>query len=338
MTVFTPRLRVPESRARARVTRAVGVLAQRAAQITGVMLLVSAALFWLIDVVPGDPGRNALGPYATASQVAAWNSAHGTGVGPLEGYATWLGGFVTGDWGVSLVYEVPVFDLVVERLGNSILLGLLAFAILVPLALGIGALQARAEGTRADRAATVGLMALASVPEFILGVVLLVAFALVVPIVPVRASDALGSGFFPHLAAMLLPALTLALGTVSIVARTARSSIIDTRHSQFYRAAVVRGLAGAELFRRHIIRNALGPTIALLGLCLGVFVGGSAVVETLFGYPGLGELLVTATQRKDLPVLVAGVMVTGVVSLAALLTTDFALALVDPRVRVRERA
>ncbi|GAA3641363.1 ABC transporter permease [Microbacterium awajiense] len=298
--------------------------------------MVSAALFWLIHVVPGDPGRNALGPYATESQVAAWNSAHGAEAGPLEGYVSWLAGFATGDWGVSLVYDVPVLGLVMGRFVNSVALGVLAFALLVPLAIGIGALQARTEGSRGDRATTVTLMTLASVPEFVIGVVFLIVFAVVLPIAPVRATDGLGSGVVLHVGAMLLPALTLALGTVSIVARTARSSIIDTTRAPFYRAAVVRGLSGGELFRRHVARNALGPTIAVLGLCLGVFIGGSAVVETLFGYPGLGELLVTATQRKDLPVLTAGVMVTGFVSLAALLATDLALAAVDPRVRLSE--
>jgi peptide/nickel transport system permease protein len=205
--------------------------------------------------------------------------------------------------------------------------------IVVPLAIGIGALQARREGSRGDRATTAALMSLASAPEFVVGVVLLVCFAVAVPILPVQSSG-VGGGLLPHLRAMVLPALTLALAAMPAIARTARASIIETTVTPHYRAAVVRGLSDRALFARHVARNALIPTIALLGLFLGVLLGGSAVVETLFGYPGLGELLVTATQRKDIAVLAAGVMVSGILSLVALLAADIAFTVVDPRVRL----
>jgi len=133
--------------------------------------------------------------------------------------------------------------------------------------------------------------------------------------------------------AMILPAITLALASVSVLARTSRTSIIETTGSPFHRTAVIKGLNRRMLFSRHVARNALIPTIALLGMYFGALLGGSAVVETLFGYPGLGELMVTATQRKDVVVLVAGVMVTGIVSLIGLVAADIVFTIVDPRVR-----
>ncbi len=309
------------------------LVGQRAIQIPVVLLVVSVLVFWLIQVVPGDPGRNALGQYATAAQVQEWNAAHGLDGGLVERYLSWLGGFVTGQWGTSLVYGDPIAPLVLERLGNSALLALYAFAILVPLAIGIGAWQARREGSRTDRALTVALMSLASVPEFVVGVLLLIAFALIFPVLPIQSGDAVGGGLLPQLRAMTLPAVTLALGYLSVLARMTRTGVIEATGSQYYRTAVIKGLHGPALFGRHVARNALIPTISLLGVYLGALLGGSAVVETLFGYPGLGELLVTATQKKDIFILAAGVMMTGLISLVALLITDLVFTIVDPRVR-----
>lgn len=306
---------------------------QRLIQIPLVLLVVSVLVFWLIQVVPGDPGRNALGPYATADQVREWNAARGLDGSIVERYATWFGGFVTGDWGTSIVYGEPVLGLILGRLANSVVLGLFAFIILVPLAIGLGAFQARREGSRTDRAFTVGLMSLASVPEFVVGVLLLIVFALIFPILPIQSGDAVGTGLLPQLRAMTLPAITLALGYVSVLARMTRAGVIETTGSQYYRTAVIKGLPGGAIFARHVARNALIPTVSLLGVYLGALLAGSAVVETLFGYPGLGELLVTATQKKDVFVLVAGVMVTGAISLLALLVTDIVFTMVDPRVR-----
>lgn len=309
------------------------LIGYRLVQIPVVLFVVSILVFWLIQVVPGDPGRNALGQYATVEQVRAWNVARGLDGSLLERYLSWLTGFVTGDWGTSLVYGKPVAGLVLERLGNSVLLGSFAFLMLVPLAIGIGAMQARREGSRTDRAVTIGLMSLASVPEFVIGVLLLIVFALVIPVLPVQSGDAVGAGFLPQVRAMTLPAVTLALGSLSVLARMTRTGVIEATGSQYYRTAVIKGVHGPALFGRHVARNALIPTISLLGVYLGALLGGSAVVETLFGYPGLGELLVTATQKKDIFILAAGVMVTGLISLVALLVTDLVFTVVDPRVR-----
>lgn len=311
----------------------VRLIGQRLVQLPLVIVAVSVLVFMLIQVVPGDVGRNALGPYATAEQVAAWNTAHGLDGGALAQYMSWIGGLATGDWGTSLVYGVPVRDLVPGRLLNSIALGMLAFAILVPPALALAAFQARVEGSLIDRSLTIVVMALAAIPEFVIGVLLLVAFAVAIPLFPVQSMGGTEGGLLPPLRAMILPAITLAIGWFALVARTARTGALEAMKSQYHRTAVVKGLSTGAVFRRHLARNSLASTVALLGISLGALLGGSAVVETLFGYPGLGELIVTATQRKDAPLLAVGVMATGVISVLGVLAADIAFVLMDPRVR-----
>ncbi|GAA4141403.1 ABC transporter permease [Leifsonia shinshuensis] len=341
MTTTSPRLRDADP-SRGRGLRALAprhlaltrLAGRRLVQIPLVLLVVSVLVFWLVQVVPGDPGRNALGPYATATQVAAWNNAHGLDGSIVERYLHWLGGFVTGDWGVSLIYAQPASELILGRLGNSLLLGLYAFVIVVPVAIALGAVQAYREGRRTDRLITVVLMSLSAVPEFVIGVVFLIVFSVWLGWVPVSsAADATSADPLLHLRAMTLPAITLALGYLAVLVRMVRTGTLETLTSQYHRTAVLKGLPPSQVVRSHVARNALIPTISLLGIYLGTLLGGSAIVESLFGYPGLGALLVTATQKKDIVLLEAGVMVTGVVSLLALLLTDLVFALVDPRIR-----
>ncbi|WP_341947627.1 ABC transporter permease [Microbacterium sp. LWH11-1.2] len=321
---------------RSRHSQVPRLIGQRLLQVPLVLLVVSVLVFWLIKIVPGDPGRNALGQYATAEQVQAWNEAHGLTGPVIERYFSWLIGFVTGDWGTSLIYGAPVRELVLERLGNSLFLGAVAFMILVPVAFALGALQARREGSRTDRALTVGLMSLASVPEFVVGVLLLIVFSLTLGWFPIQSSISLDGPPGDVLRALVLPAVTLALGYLSVLARMTRTGVLETLDSQYYRTAVIKGLHGPQLTLGHVARNAVIPTVSLLGIYLGSLLGGSAIVETLFGYPGLGALLVSATVEKDIFLLESGVMVTGVISLLALLLTDIALVLIDPRVRFEE--
>lgn len=345
MTTTSPRLRDRDPARRRglsslppRHLALAGVIGRRAIQIPLVLLVVSVLVFWLVQVVPGDPGRNALGPYATAAQVAAWNAEHGLDGGIVERYLHWLGGFLTGDWGTSIVYAEPASQLILGRLGNSLLLGAVAFALMVPVAIALGAVQAYREGKRTDRVITIVLMSLSAVPEFVIGIVFLIVFAVWLGWVPVSsAADALSSDPLLHLRAMILPAITLALAYLAVLVRMVRTGTLDTLTSQYHRTAVLKGLRPAQVVRSHVARNALVPTISLLGIYLGTLLGGSAIVESLFGYPGLGALLVTATQKKDIVLLEAGVMVTGVISLLALLLTDVVFALVDPRIRFDSR-
>jgi peptide/nickel transport system permease protein len=320
-----------------RRSRVLPLLGQRLIQIPAVLFVVSVLTFWLIELVPGDPGRNALGQYATAAQVRAWDVSNGL-TGPVTGrYLHWLGSFLSGNWGTSFVYQVPSRPLIFGHLVNTMLLGLYAFVLLVPLSLVLGSIQAYREGRRTDRAITITLMSLSSVPEFVVGVLLLVTFAVGLKLVPVQSAAFAAGDFGQRVDAMTLPAVTLAIAYLAVLARMVRTGTVGALTAQFYRTAVLKGLRPAQVIRRHVARNALIPTLSLVGIYLGTLLGGSAVVETLFNYPGLGALLVVAAERKDPVLLTDGVMITGVIALLALLLTDIGLLLMDPRIRFGNR-
>lgn len=309
------------------------LLARRIVQIPLVLLAVSALTFWLVQVVPGDPGRNALGPYATDAQVAAWDATNHLG-GPIWArYLGWLGGFLTGQWGESFVYQSPSRPLVLTALLHSAQLGAFAFVLMVPAAVVLGSIQAYREGRRSDRAVTIVLMAVSSVPEFVVGVLLLVVFAVWIHVVPVQAGLAASGSLAQRLSAMALPAVVLAIASLAVLTRMVRTGTAGAITAQYHRTAVLKGLGPAAVVARHVVRNALVPTLSLLGLYLGALLGGSAIVETLFNYPGLGAILVVAAERKDALLLTDGVMVTGAVSLLTLLAADVGLILMDPRIR-----
>jgi len=340
MTVLSPRhgaADVPASRGfsapserRGRILRLLG---RRLIQIPFVLLAVSVLTFWLIQLVPGDPGRNALGQYATAAQVHAWDVSNGLTGSVVVRYFHWLGGFFTGNWGTSFIFLVPSRPLILGHLENSAFLALYAFVLLAPVSAVLGSIQAYREGKRSDRAITIVLMTLSSVPEFVIGVLLLLVFAVWLKAVPVQsAADATGD-FGQRIHAMTLPAVVLAVFYLAVPARMVRTGIVGAITAPFHRTAVLKGLPPTEIVRRHVARNALIPTVQLLGIYLGGLIGSSAVVETLFNYPGLGALMVTAAERKDAILLTDGVMMTGVIALLALLLTDVCLILMDPRIR-----
>ena len=185
-----------------RHSRILTLLGRRLIQIPFVLLAVSILTFWLIQLVPGDPGRNALGQYATQAQVHAWDVSNGLTGSVVVRYLHWLGGFFAGNWGTSFVYVVPSRPLILGHLENSAFLGLYAFILLVPVSLILGSIQAYREGKRSDRAITIAAMTLSSVPEFVVGVLLLVVFAVWLKAVPVQSGAADGALFSSYCAAI----------------------------------------------------------------------------------------------------------------------------------------
>jgi peptide/nickel transport system permease protein len=316
-----------------RQRRAGGVIARRLAQIPVVLFVVSVLTFWLIQVVPGNPGREALGQYATPGQVQAWDVMNGLTGSTLHRYIDWLGNFLTGKWGTSLVYSEPNKGLVLGHLVNSALLGIVAFVLMVPFSIALGAIQAYREGKRTDRSITISLMSLSAVPTFVIGVVLLLIFAVWLHLVPVQSSADATGNILQRLHAIITPAVVLALSFLAVITRMVRTGVGGAITSQYHRTAVLKGLEPGDIVRRHVLRNAIVPTLSLLGLYLGALLAGDAVVETLFNYPGLGALMVSAAEHKDVILLSDGVVITGAVALLSLLLADIGLIISDPRIR-----
>ncbi|ADP79395.1 ABC transporter permease [Pseudofrankia inefficax] len=307
------------------------LIAIRLVVIPLVLLAVSVGVFFLVQVVPGQPGRVVLGPYATQQQVALWQHRQGLDGSVVARYLRWIGGFARGRWGTSLSLGVPVRPLVLGRLGNSILLGLFALLVTTPVAIGIGLWQAHRLGRRSDRVLTLVGVTLSSIPEFVSGVILLILFAVELHWFPVDSQLA-WSGL-DRVRGMLLPAVAVAVASFGHTSRMMRSTTTEVLGSAHYRTAVLNGVPPGRLLRRHVLRNALIPTTAVLGNQAAFMLGGLVIVEILFNYPGLGQLLVDSVVNKDIFVLEACTLVAALVSMLVILTADVAYRLLDPRVR-----
>lgn len=299
------------------------------------LLIVSVLVFCLAQLLPGDVGRQVLGPYATAGQVAAFDRQHGYDRPLVVRYLHWLGGFVSGHWGTSVVQQEGVGHLLVVALGHSLQLSVFALILYVPVSICLGLLAGFRPGSAIDRAVTLGGTVVSSLPDFVVGVVLILVLAVGLGWFPVSALGAVGGNVVTKLHALFLPALTLTLGLVGYVARMTRTGTMTTLGSPFVRTAVLKGLPRSRVVSAHVLRNSLLPTVTIVGTQIGYLVGGLVITETLYNYPGFGEAMLTAAQGHDTAVLETGTLLLAVISMAAVLATDLFYSALDPRVAHR---
>lgn len=299
------------------------------------LVIVSILVFFLAQLLPGDIGRQVLGPFATDAQVQAFDRQHGFDRPLLTRYVHWLGGFVSGNWGTSVVQQEPVAHLLFVALGHSLQLSLFALVLFVPLSIGLGLLAGFRQGSITDRVITLGGTVASSLPDFVVGVVLILALGVGAGWFPVSATGAVSGGFPTKLRDLFLPAVTLTLGLTGYVARMTRAGTISTLASPFVRTAVLKGLPRRRVITAHVLRNSLLPTITVIGTQIGYLVGGLVIVETLFNYPGYGEAMLLAAQGHDVAVLESGALLLAVISMAAVLATDLLYTAFDPRVARR---
>lgn len=295
------------------------------------LLLVSILVFGAAELLPGDLGRTILGPYASEEQVAALNEELGVDDSAPLRYAEWLSDFVRGDWGTSATLNEPVRPLVLGRLGNSLLLAAYALALAVPVAVALGMLAARRRGGMLDTTVSAAAVSLLALPEFVIGTVLSIVFAVELGWFPVSATvpDDVSS-FFRELT---LPAVVLALAVFGSLARVVRGATLSVYGAEYTRTATLKGLAPRRVLGHHVLPNVLPPTIAAVGAHVGYLVGGLVVVETLFAYQGVGRLLLDSATAHDLAPLEACVLATAVAVMVANLLADIAASALDPRIR-----
>lgn len=310
-------------------------LARRLVLLGFTLVVTSVFIFTLTSVIPGDVGRIILGPFASEVAVRALNTQLGYDQPLITRYITWLIGLLSGDWGRSLMFQVPVLPLVLERLGRSLVLALMSLTMLVLIAMTLGVVAALRRGSVLDRSASTFGIAFSIVPEFVTGVVMKIVFGLWMNLLPTEAMTPPGSSLGTQLIHLLMPATCLVLLFFIYVFRMSRTGTISALDADYTRTAVLKGLPPSIVLRRHVLGNALVPAVAVIGSQLGFFIGGLVVVETVFRYPGLGSLIKVAATQRDVPLLVAGALVVAtVVSLGSLLT-DVALWLLQPRSRTR---
>jgi peptide/nickel transport system permease protein len=297
------------------------------------LFLLSVIVFVGASVLPGNVARRILGPFADQAAVDALNERLGTDRSLVTQYWDWISSFFQGDLGDSYALNVPVSELIGNALGNSAKLAVFAFVLVVPLAILGGVIAALRRDTLTDRVVTIGGLTLSVVPEFVSGIILILVFGLWLDVLPVSARAPAGSSFLTQLEYLLLPALTLVVLLFGYIARITRAGAIEALDADYTRTAVLKGLPRRTVIRRHVLRNSLLPTIAVVATQTGYLIGGLVVIETLFNYPGLGRLIFTAATQKDLPVLESAVLIVGIVFLVAMLLADFAYSLLNPRIR-----
>jgi peptide/nickel transport system permease protein len=296
-------------------------------------VLLSIIVFFAAQVLPGDVGRRILGPFADQAAVDALNEELGANEPLLTQYWDWFSSFITGDLGES-AQNRPVSDVLLDPLVASAKLALLAFIIVVPLAILGGVIAAIHEGSFRDRLISVGGLSATAIPEFVWAVFFIVVFALGLGLFPTTAQFPDGASVFTQLEYLLLPALCLVCVLFGYIARMARAGTIEALDADYTRTATLKGLPRRTVIRRHVLRNSLLPTIAVVATQAGYLMGGLVIIELIFNYQGIGQAIVRAAQQKDIPVLQSGVLLIGIVYLVATLIADILYSVLNPRVRL----
>jgi peptide/nickel transport system permease protein len=312
-----------------------GYLLRRLGLAVLTLFLLSIIIFVAGQVVPGNPGRAILGPFAAQSAVQALDHSLGVDKPLIVQYWTWITGILHGDLGTSYQFRAPVSTFLFPALGRSLKLAAVAFVIVVPLSIFAGIVAALNRGRPIDRAISVTGLSLATVPEFVSGVVLIVVFAIGLKWLPVTASAPEGSSFPIQLKYLILPAIPLVVILFGYIMRMTRAGTIESLDSDYVRTATLKGLPRSVVIRRHVLRNSLLPTITVIATQIGYLIGGLVIVEVLFNYPGLGRLIYTAATDKDFPMLEAGVLTIGIVFLLATLVADVLYTVLNPRIRLQ---
>lgn len=308
-------------------------LAKRALLSLVTLLILSVVVFLGGQLLPGDVGRAVLGPLADARSVAAFNHQMGVDRPLVVQYLDWITHFVRGDMGTSFTFRAPVAPFVAEALVNSLKLAALAFVLVVPLGILGGVVAALKAGRWTDRGLTLMGQSLGIVPEFISSIVLILVFGVWLRWLPMSADWPEGAGPLTQLRYLILPSLPLVLIFFGYIARVARVGTIEALDADYTRTAILKGLPWLTVMRRHVLRNALLPTITVTASLVGYLAGGLVVVETLFHYRGIGGLIYSAAKAKDFPMLEAGVLAVGAIYAAASLVADMVSSALDPRVR-----
>jgi peptide/nickel transport system permease protein len=317
--------------------------AGRVARFLATRLALSLITLWLLSVIvfaggqllPGDIGRSILGPLADARAVAALNHQLGADRPLLTQYVEWITHFVRGDMGLSYAYREPVGPFIADALAHSAKLGVLAFIVVVPLGIAGGVWAAMHAGRWIDRTISIAGLSATVVPEFVSSIALILIFGVWLRWLPIEATYPPGAGVLEQLKHLILPVLPLVLVFFGYIARMARAGTVEALDADYTRTAILKGLPQHVVIWRHVLRNALLPTITVAATQLGYMIGGLVVVETLFHYQGIGSLIYNAAKAKDFPMLEAGVLTIGVVYTVANLVADALQVLLNPRLRVR---
>ncbi|WP_312081184.1 ABC transporter permease [Pantoea septica] len=297
------------------------------------LLIVSAVVFFITSLLPGDAAQMILGQNATPETVAALRAQLGLDQPLLLRYFSWLGGMMQGDSGTSFASHLPVMQLVAQRIPATFELAAITTLICVPLALLIGITAAMTRGSLLDRVLVIGTMATVAVPEFLVATVAVLIFAVKLHWVSAMSFGSPNMDLVSYLKAYALPVLTLCCVLVAQMARMTRAAIINQLDSPWLEMALLKGVSPLRAVLRHALPNAVGPIANAISLSLSYLFGGVIIIETIFSYPGLASQLVDAVSNRDLPVVQFCVMLFAGCYLLLLLLADVLTIAFNPKWR-----
>ena len=297
------------------------------------LLLISIIVFASTHVLGINVARRVLGRQATPQQLADFNRAHGLDKPVLVQYGEWLGGFVRGDWGTSAVNGDPVSGIVMPKFINTFILAMASIIIALPISIAFGIFLARPGSRVRELSLSITNVSVAAIPVFVIGIVLIYFFSVKLGLTPVDSTGMSFGNWTAKVGAFILPTLTLVISLLPHISRLTQVSVRETMTTPYARAAVLRGLSRRTITYKHLMPNASGPIINAVALDLIWLVGGVIIVENVFGFPGMGTLLVQSIADGDLLVVQAVAMLCGVLFIGIGITADILVTFYNPRLR-----
>jgi peptide/nickel transport system permease protein len=310
-----------------------GYLLRRILAAVPVMGVVALFVFLLLRITPGDPAAILAGDTATPEQLARIRTSLGLNEPLYQQFFTWIGKLLHGDLGTSLISNVPVLQMIGQRVEPSISIALCTITLSILVAVPLGVIAAWKHGTWIDRF-VMGLSVLGfSVPVFVIGYVLIQIFAIDLRWVPVQGFQSISKGFGLFFPRIILPTVSLSFIYIALIARMTRAAMLDVLGEDYVRTARAKGIAETGVLLRHALRNAAVPVITVIGSGFALLISGVVVTESVFNVPGIGRLTVDAVLARDYPVIQAMILLTSLIYVGVNLLIDLAYTVLDPRIR-----
>ena len=308
---------------------------RRAAQMIPVVIGVTVATFALGQIIPGDQASVLLGPGASDADRQALRADMGLDRPATLRYFTYLGNLLSGDLGRSLSFGRPVWSVLADRAGNTLLLSGTAIVVSALLGVAIGTWAAMRPGSARDHGLTVGVLTLNSVPSFWLGLILIMGFALHLRVVPATGMTSVGGGGAADVAAhMVLPVITLAAWSLAVIARMTRSAVLEVIGNDYVRTARARGVGEFRVIVRHVLPNAMPSVVTVIGLQAGFLLSGAVLTETVFSWPGVGLALYQAVGSRDIPLIQGGILLIAIAFVLINFLVDVLQAYFNPKIKL----
>ncbi|HML09950.1 MAG TPA: ABC transporter permease [Stellaceae bacterium] len=310
-----------------------GYIVRRILATIPVMVVVAIFVFALLHLSPGDPVAIIAGDNATAADIARIRTKLGLDQPLLVQFYDWVGHLVRGDLGISIFTNLPVSQLIAQRVGPTVALSISTLLISVLVSIPLGVLAAWKAGTWIDRVVMVFAVFGFSVPIFVLAYVLIYVLAIATNLLPVQGYVPPQDGIRPFLSHLVMPSIALGITFTALIARITRASMLDVLAQDYIRTARAKGLSDERVLLRHALKNAAVPIATIIGIGVALLIGGVVVTETVFAIPGLGRLTVDAILRRDYPIIQGIILIFSAAYVVVNLLVDLSYAILDPRIR-----